>query len=148
MMGKIFIHYPGIQKYLIGNNRVTSVIYLEKDNNIYATISDLNGQVYSKDTIILFKFVNDHWEKVDIYKDIGDITKLEVKEKIIDFKYTFAKLISGNEIFPDLLAIGVLEETAIAQYNEQYFYFDDGWKKYDGFSGFPLTANKRCISYP
>ena len=140
--GKDFHTYPGLQKYLGGNTRVASVLYLEKDKNMYATISDLNGSVYSKGSNILFKFVNNRWEKVDLYKDIGDITNLTTKEKLFDFKYTFAKLIPGNEIFPDLLSIGVLEETAISIYNEQYFYFDNGWKKYDGFKGFPITTIK------
>ncbi len=140
--GKDFHSYAGLQKYLLGNTRVTSVLYLEKDKNIYATISDLNGVVYSKGSNILFKLVNNRWEKVNLYKDIGDITNLITKENIFDFKYTFAKLIPGNEIFPDLLSIGVLEETAISIYNEQYFYFDNGWKKYDGFKGFPITTIK------
>ena len=140
--GTDFHSYPGLQKYLIGNTRVTSVLYLEKDKNIYATISDLNGVVYSKGSNILFKLVNNKWEKVNLYNDIGDITNLTTKEKIFDFKYTFAKLIPGNEIFPDLLSIGVLEETDISIYNEQYFYFDNGWKKYDGFKGFPITRIK------
>jgi len=140
--GKYFHSYPGLQKYLVGNTRVISVLYLEKDKNIYATISDLNGVVYSKDSDILFKLVNNRWEKVNLYKDIGDITNLTTKEKILDFKYTFAKLIPGNEIFPDLLSIGILEETAVSIYNEQYFYFDHGWKKYDGFKGFPITPIK------
>ena len=140
--GKDFHTFPGLQKYLVGNTRVISVLYLEKDKNIYATISDLNGVVYSKDSNILFKLENNRWEKVNLYKDIGDITNLTTKENIFDFKYTFAKLIPGNEIFPDLLSIGVLEETAISIYNEQYFYFDNGWKKYDGFKGFPITTIK------
>ena len=140
--GKDFNSYPGLQQYLVGNTRVTSVLYLENDKNIYATISDLNGVVYSKESDILFKLVNNKWEKVNLYKDIGDITNLTTKEKILDFKYTFAKLIPGNEIFPDLLSIGILEETAVSIYNEQYFYFDHGWKKYDGFKGFPITTIK------
>ena len=137
--GKDFHTYPGIQKYLTANNRVTSVMYLEKDKNIYATISDLNGSIYSKTSNILFRFVNDHWEKVDIFKDTGFVTNLSTKENIPSYKYTLAKLIPGNKIFPDLLAIGILEETIAKEYNEQYFYFDGTWKKYDGFSGFPLT---------
>ena len=140
--GKDFHSYPGLQKYLVGNTRVISVLFLEKDKNIYATISDLNGVVYSKDADILFKLVNNRWEKVNLYKDIEDITNLTTKENISDFKYTYAKLIPGNEIFPDLLSIGVLEETAVSIYNEQYFYFDNGWKKYDGFKGFPITTIK------
>ena len=140
--GKDFHSYTGLQKYLVGNTRVISVLYLEKDKNMYATIADLNGVVYSKGAGILLKLVNNRWEEVDLYRDIGDITNLATKEKIFDFKYTFAKLIPGNEIFPDLLSIGVLEETGISVYNEQYFYFDDGWKKYDGFKGFPITTIK------
>ncbi|MCK7528543.1 MAG: hypothetical protein MZV64_68795 [Ignavibacteriales bacterium] len=46
--GKDFHTYPGLEKYLVGNTRVTSVLYLEKDNGIYATIADINGTVYSK----------------------------------------------------------------------------------------------------
>ena len=137
--GKDFHTYPGLEKYLVGNTRVTSVLYLEKDNGIYATIADINGTVYSKNSNILFKLVNNKWEKVDLYKDTGPITDLSTEDKIPDYKFSYAKLIPGNNIFPDLLLVGVLEETITAEHNDQYFYFDGRWKKYDGFKGFPLS---------
>ncbi|MFA6597475.1 MAG: SpoIIE family protein phosphatase [Ignavibacteriaceae bacterium] len=138
--GKDFHTYPGIEKYLVGNNRVTSVLYLEKDNSVYATIADLNGTVYSKNSSLLFKLVNKKWKKIDLYKDTGPITDLSTKDIIPDYKFSFAKLIPGNNISPDLLAVGVLEETISAEHNDQYFYFDGKWKKYDGFKGFPLSV--------
>ena len=138
--GKDFHTYPGLEKYLIGNNRVTSVLYLEKDNSVYATIADINGAVYSKNSSILFKLVNNEWEKIDLYRDTGPITDLSTKNKIPDYKFSYAKLIPGNNIFPDLLAVGVLEETISAEHNDQYFYFDGTWKKYDGFRGFPIST--------
>jgi serine phosphatase RsbU (regulator of sigma subunit) len=138
--GKDFHTYPGLEEYLIGNTRVTSVFYLEKDNNIYATIADLNGTLYSENSNILFKLVNNKWQKIDLYKDTGVITDLSTKDKIPDYKFTYAKFIPGNNIFPDLLAVGVLEETISADHNDQYFYFDGKWKKYDGFQGFPIST--------
>ncbi|MGD8305420.1 MAG: hypothetical protein PVF17_02100 [Ignavibacteria bacterium] len=69
--GKDFHTYPGLEKYLVGNTRVTSVLYLEKENSIYATVADLAGTIYSKSSNILFKLVNNNWEKVDLYKDTG-----------------------------------------------------------------------------
>jgi hypothetical protein len=140
--GKDFHTYPGLEKYLVGNTRVTSVLYLEKDHSIYATIADLVGTIYSKNSDILFKLVNNKWEKVDLFKDTGPITDLSTKEKIPDYKYTYAKLIPGNNIFPDLLAVGILEETLSNDHYDQYFYFDGKWKKYDGFPGFPISAIK------
>jgi hypothetical protein len=138
--GKDFHTYPGLEKYLVGNNRVTSVLYLEKDNSVYATIADINGTVYSKNSSILFKLVNNKWEKIDLYTDTGPITDLSTKDKIPDYKFSYAKLIPGNNIFPDLLAVGVLEESISAEHNDQYFYFDGRWKKYDGFRGFPKST--------
>jgi serine phosphatase RsbU (regulator of sigma subunit) len=140
--GNSFHTYPGLDKYLVGNNRVTSVLYLEKDNSIYATIADLNGSIYQKNSNILFKLVNSKWEKVDLYKDTGPITDLSTSDKIPDYKFSYAKLIPGNNIFPDLLALGVLEETITVEHYDQYFYFDGKWKKYDGFKGFPITTIK------
>jgi serine phosphatase RsbU (regulator of sigma subunit) len=40
--------------------------------------------------------------------------------------------------------LGVLEETVSAEHNDQYFYFDDKWKKYDGFQGFPISTIKEA----
>jgi len=138
--GKNFHTYPGLEKYLVGNTRVTSVLFLEKDNSIYATIADLNGSIYSKNSNILFKLVNSKWEKIDLYKDTGPITDLSTDDKIPNYKFSYSKLIPGNNVFPDLLAVGILEETISSDYNDQYFYFDGKWKKYDGFKGFPLSA--------
>jgi signal transduction histidine kinase len=68
------------------------------------------------------------------------LTDLSTKDEIPDFNFTYAKLLPGNNIFPDLLAVGVLVETASTEYNDQYFYFDGKWKKYDGFKGFPISV--------
>lgn len=140
--GAKFHQYPGLDKYLIGNTKVSSVFYLNSNKTIYASLANFNGETYSPNMNLLFKFVDNSWEKVNIFNETGPIQNLNTGVKVEKYQFTFAKFIKKTNIYPDLLIIGSVQETGVGAQNDQYFYFDNGWKKYDAFVGFPVGTIK------
>jgi len=138
--GVKFHQFPGIEQYLVGVMRVSSVFYLNENKSIYASLSTWSGESYSSGMNLLVKFKNDRWEKVDFYNEAGPLYNLETGLMINDYRFTYSKFIPKTHTFPDLLVIGSVQETAIGAKFDQYFYYDNGWKKYDAVTGFPAGA--------